>query len=126
MRITTKLWIGSLTLGAVAGLWGCNDNLTCGSGTIEHEGECIGLVGDAGPPGGSCGAGSKYDPTSGMCIVDFCNADGICGICGDNTVATTNDAGVPTCIGTGTGPGTDCTQDLPCTDPASGKFMICG
>jgi hypothetical protein len=122
MRISMKVLLVILAMGAVAALWSCTSGATCGEGTIEQNGEC---VADTPPPGGSCGAGSKFNPVTGQCEISFCPEGGNCGICGPNTQLQHDDAGVPYCAGTGGGL-LPCDQEIACPDPGAGKMMICG
>jgi hypothetical protein len=69
-------------LGGAAGtLTSCSKSLACGAGTVEQNGECVKAgaavqgCGDGGiVVGGSCyaaltcGMGTRYDPTSGLCV----------------------------------------------------------
>lgn len=107
----------------LAGTAGCQ-SVICGANTFEVNGVCV--TSDGGLPRGTCGAGTVYDPTTGVCKnVDFADRGdaGVIGLCGENTSQVFNDAGEPVCVGTG---GTDCDSKLPCEAPDSDKVSICG
>lgn len=96
---------------------GCDRPLVCGEGTVELDGEC--RVGEA--PDILCGAGTVWDPTSGLCrnaeLVDL-------GVCDPETTdRTVDDAGVPHCVGTGI---VNCATPAACPSPSTGRTSICG
>jgi hypothetical protein len=121
MRINMKVLIGSMSIVAVMGIGSCTSDLTCGTGTIEMNGECIA---SGNPIHGNCGAGSKFNPATQQCEIDVCNGVAGCGICGPNTVPETDANGVTTCVGQGGA--LPCDQELACPPPDSGRQMICG
>jgi hypothetical protein len=105
---------------ALAPVASCS-SLECGENTIERDGRCVAEVAQ---PGGECGPGTVYNPTSMRCESSLFNDGG--GICGANTTVLIDDAGVRTCVGTGGGGG-DCSQPLPCTAPTgANNLSLCG
>jgi hypothetical protein len=124
MRYSMKILSGLLSLAAFATLGSCSTGVTCGEGTIEEDGVCTATSGT--PPGGNCGAGSLFNPVSGVCEIAVCNSQGVCGICGPDTTVELDENDVPVCVGTGGGGPALCSQALTCPNPSGTKFMICG
>jgi hypothetical protein len=123
MQSMKRLWIGSLLAGTALGALSCTDGPTCGSGTIETNGECVA----AGTPvTGACTGNTTFDPGTGACIPKGCVSGKPCGICGTNTTADVAPDGTVTCIGTGGPDPGNCDDFLVCPNPASGKFQVCG
>jgi hypothetical protein len=104
-------------IAAVAALAGCEE-LACGDGTLEMDGECVPADGVS-PEAERCGAGTQYDLVSQECVPILPPTQ-----CGANTVAETNEEGVTICVGTGDVGG--CTGPIACPTPEPDKVAICG
>jgi hypothetical protein len=119
--MSMKILAAFVTTASMASLLSCSTGLECGSGTVEKEGECV-ADGDGVVPGGNCGAGSVYDPTTQTCI-GTCQDGGNCGICGPGSELKFID-GIPTCVGTGDV--VNCDTPILCPQPDGDRFMACG
>lgn len=115
-RLSILLATG-LLLSTAAVLGSCGEDVTCGAGTIEVQGECVPLL-----PANCTGPGVRFD--NGICVAD--NE----GMCGPGTRLT--DAGV--CVGTGdipdAGPDVDTSGDVEPDavefDPECGDDLVGG
>jgi hypothetical protein len=107
--------VPALASGALAAC----DTVECGANTIKMDNVC---VAEATDPGADCGPGTVWNATSGRCENSLFEGGGLCG---ENTIVLVNDAGVRTCVGTGSGSG-DCNQPLPCPAPSANNLTLCG
>lgn len=110
-------WLIAVGLVA-ASLVGC-ERLECGEGTVEMDGVCV--IGNPVEP--TCGPGTYFDGNT--CVnADLVGDGGLIGLCGDNTAAQVDDAGVVHCVGTGGG---SCDEEINCPVPSGpNKTTVCG
>jgi hypothetical protein len=114
--IQLRALIAAIAIATTAFVAGC-DNLECGEGTAEVDGECTAADGVS-PETDSCGEGTSYSPTEMACVPDTPPTE-----CGPNTVPQVRQDGVVVCVGTGMD---DCTSPIFCADPDSNNISVCG
>jgi hypothetical protein len=114
----TKTMLGAALVAAMSPMLASCQQLECGEGTVEQDGEC---VSEEGISPGDCGPFTHYEPAEGgECVPDLPPTE-----CGPNTVAEPDPVtGVIRCIGVGGDD--DCSQPLPCAPPGPGNVSLCG
>src|SRR5688572_13600242 len=104
----TKTLLAAAMIAAMSPALVSCQQLECGEGTMERDGECVTGVG---VEPGDCGAGTHYDPAEGgSCVPDFPPTE-----CGPNTAPEPDPVtGVIRCVGIGGG---TCADPLACAPP---------
>lgn len=116
--MTMRNWLIAASLAALTPLHASCLERECGEGTIEEDGFCVPATGI--PELGNCEAGTHFDTGLMACIPDLppteCDPD--------TTEAVVDENGVIQCKGIG-GVG-DCTTEITCPQPDSGRMTVCG
>ncbi len=113
--MVTRISLAAALIAAMSPALVSCQQLECGEGTMEQDGECV--TGVAIEPG-DCGPGTHYDAAEGgSCVPDLPPTQ-----CDPETTTPVPDpeTGVITCQGTGGG------CSIPCPPPGPGNVSLCG